>query len=78
MILQIQLVCTTFPYSLFLGKNLEDTRWQRWNFREGDDLPICPCIRVFLSVGRTTDNPGSGSRGILRSRLATGVTFVED
>ncbi|KAM7387960.1 hypothetical protein PAMP_024164 [Pampus punctatissimus] len=41
--------CATFLRNLFLGKNLEDRKWQSWSDWEGADLPICPCIRVFLS-----------------------------
>lgn len=64
--------------SLFPGKNLEKRRWQSWSAVEEGDLPICPCIRVFLSRGRAADNPELHSRGKPGSRLATEVTFLED
>lgn len=78
MMSHLHLAALAFLRNLFLGKNLEDRGRQSWSDWEGGDLPIYPCIRVFLSLGRAADNPGLGSWGKPRSRLATGVTFLED
>lgn len=75
----LHLAAPAFLCNLFLGKNLEERRWQSWSTEEGrGDLPICPCIRVSLSWGRSADNPRLGSGEKPGSRLATGVTFLED